>query len=72
MFKNPITGRVYTFVECPPEEDGYLPPDPNITLAAIVICIGGPFYLIYKLIKGMIEGIVSVLRKIGQEMERMA
>ena len=72
MFKNPITGRVYTFVECPPEEDGYLPPDPNITLAAIVICIGGPFYLIYKLITGMIEAAASVFRKNDQGRQRMA
>ena len=72
MFKNSILGRVFAYWGCPPEDDGHLPPEPSLTISALIICIGGPFWLIYELIKSVVESLVSVFRKIGQRMERVS
>ena len=51
MFSNPITGRSLIFSGYPPNENEPTNPEPSLTIAIIIFCIVGPFWLINRLIE---------------------
>ncbi len=49
MYPNAVTGRGAIYAGYPLSENEYTIPDPGLTLAIIIFCIAGPFWLIYRL-----------------------
>ena len=56
MFSNPITGRRFI----PPNEPEAINPDPSLTLAVLVFCIAGPFWLLYRLVEHLVKRGASI------------
>ena len=50
MISNPITGRSYIFTGYPPNKNEVANPDPSLTIATIIFCIVGPFWLFLELV----------------------
>ena len=49
MYPNTGTSRGVIYKGYSPSETEYTIPDPSLTLAIIIFCIAGPFWLIYRL-----------------------
>ena len=71
MISNPITGRGF-FTENHPNENDSANPDPSLTIATVVFCIVGPFWLIYRFVKNVTGKIFKFSRQIDQSTKKLA
>jgi len=55
MYPNPFTGRSNLSGGFPPNENETIQPDPTHTLTAVVFCIVGPFWLVYRLVEFVVR-----------------
>lgn len=51
MFPNPIAGQSYFSRGIHPDENESMQPDLSLTLTVVVLCITGPFWLMYRLLE---------------------
>ena len=72
MISNPITGRSYISTKYPPNENEARIPDPGLTIATIIFCIVGPFWLIYKLAEHVTGKRFKFSRQIDQRTKKLA
>lgn len=54
MISNPITRRSYIFTGYHPNENEIANPDPSLTIATIIFCVVGPFWLINRFARRVI------------------
>ena len=72
MYPNPFTGRSNLSGEYPPTENGTIQPDPNLTIAVVVFCIVGPFWLIYRLVEFVVKRSVLFTSQTLQKMKEFS
>ena len=72
MISNPITGRSYIFTGDHPNETESANPDPSLTIATVIFCIVGPFWLMYKFVKHVMGKIFKFSRQIDQRTKKLA
>jgi len=72
MNSNPITGRSHIFTGYPPNENEATNPDPSLTIAVVIFCIVGPFWLIYRLAKHVAKKIVLFTGQTAQKLKEIS
>ena len=69
MYPNPFTGRSYISGEYASNEDGTNEPDLTLTLTTVILCIVGPFWLLYRLLEFVAKKSVLVTSQAWQKMK---
>jgi len=67
MFSNPVTGRRFIFTEDSSDENEAAVPDPELTIAVLVFCVLGPFWLIYRLAEALIKKSAAFTVRVGRK-----
>jgi len=55
MVSNIINGQFPVFTESPENEVRLTPAEPRLIIATIIICLVGPYWLIYRLITRVLK-----------------
>jgi hypothetical protein len=67
MFSNPITGRSFIVLGDSSNDNESALPDPSLTIAVLIFCILGPFWLIYRLVETLLRKSVNFTARIGRK-----
>jgi len=72
MYPNPFSGRNYISGEYASNEDGTNEPDLTLTLATVILCIAGPFWLIYRLLEFVVKKSALFTSQAWQKMKEFS
>jgi len=72
MNSNLISGHASIFTGYPPGQEKSTVPDPGLTIATIILCIGGPFWLIYRFARYLTGKIGAFSQQEDQRTKKLA
>ena len=69
MYRNPFTGQRFISGEYASNKDGTNELYPTLTLATVILCIVGPFWLLYRLLEFVAKKSVLFTSQAWQKMK---
>jgi hypothetical protein len=69
MASNLLNGRCFGLREFPSNEVNLTPAEPRLRIATILMCLLGPFWLSYRLVKSVLKASNLISERIEQATE---